>query len=449
MASAAGAERAPEIAHVFPGFPTDGPRIITRENFDPKKTEVLAWAPAEARRAEVPHVEPQVVVYTEAPVKDQAAKKVLTEPAFLLGHSWHNKSWQSQIDACVARLKELPAGKRGIAMGGWFVSPLFTFNAFHGYTPQWFPRPDWPGVKPLPAIDPVADFERGHVLPDWEIARLKPLGDAIKGAGLKVDYIYLDVENIYGYWTLPADVRRRILKSPAARAFFPAHLREMTEGGVEPSDLSRPATRDYVQRLNAHGQSLCVRAIEQVLKGSGVATTTTTVINFNTTKPGGFPIYDPNAWISVGDSVPDHLTSSPCLYLATGVHRFPPPKLSKDPLWNAFIEDINKVRSLVHLGPVIPTMQTCQRTPARDWLVEKTIGHVLRTGVTTIDLFNPAECKNGGEEAFANWIVMHRDHASATRQLLKEVPLDADEVRTGDFVTVYEDFVKAAKSQQK
>jgi hypothetical protein len=77
---------APEIAHVFPDFPTEGPRIITGENFDPKKTEVLIWTPADlkaeellkllgdeeralpttppadARRAEVLDVEPQVIV---------------------------------------------------------------------------------------------------------------------------------------------------------------------------------------------------------------------------------------------------------------------------------------------------------------------------------------------------------------------------------------------------
>lgn len=82
----------PEIAHVFPDFPCEGPRIITGENFEPGRTEVLIWEPpavakaedllqsvgddelplpaappAEARRAEVWDVEKQVIVASLGP----------------------------------------------------------------------------------------------------------------------------------------------------------------------------------------------------------------------------------------------------------------------------------------------------------------------------------------------------------------------------------------------
>jgi hypothetical protein len=82
---------APEIAHVFPDFPHDGPRIITGENFELGKTELWLWTPpavneaqllerlgdserslpetppADARRAEVLDVERQVIVANLGP----------------------------------------------------------------------------------------------------------------------------------------------------------------------------------------------------------------------------------------------------------------------------------------------------------------------------------------------------------------------------------------------
>lgn len=381
-------------------------------------------------------------VFVEFQPKDQKLTPEIITPVILKGYSFNQDTWQSQIDAAVKDLKSRPAGQRAICMGGWFVSPLFNTKGA-GFTAPYFPRPGWPGVGILANADPVSDYERGFISATWETNRLRPLADALKQAGITLDYIYLDVENFYSYWTLDPDTRAKIIASSSARAVMPESLLDLTPNGQEPSgSLGDPTVRQYIEEFNDYGRCLCTLAMRRAIRGSGLESDTTTVVNYLAFR-GAFPLYDANGWRSDSAYVPDRKTSCPSLYLDTGVFRYPPPQLSKHPLWNAFIENVNHARSCAMMGPTVPVLTTCQLTPEKAYLTGQLVGHLFRTGITTIGLFNPPEC--GSETLISDAVQAHIKGASTSRLSLAEIPLDADEVITGDLVTRYSDFMKIVK----
>lgn len=73
--------------------------------------------------------------------------------------------------------------------------------------------------------------------------------------------------------------------------------------------------------------------------------------------------------------------------------------------------------------------------------MEQLLGHAIRTGARRFMMFHP-HASAADERAVAEILERHEDAAPHDRVTLPEIPLDVDEIVTGDFRTDYSEFLR-------
>ena len=388
-----------------------------------------------------------VRVFVEHPIgdRDDLTLAVLTEPYFFRGAAWPEagqdapKSMERQADEAVAYWKTMPPGYRAACWGGWFFTPLV--------------EPRWHGFADLPLADPMKDF-RNKAISNvaWETARLRVVAERAEKAGITIDFNYFDFESGYNAWGWPGEAETaRIVADTEARRRFSAALRLATSDKTAPA-WGQPKAYEWKVEFTRYTGAMNAAAMRTALAESGLRAVSTTIVNYEFTNVGGFTAYDANGWpVGLLDQTLDKArTSCPSVYLGSGRHRLSSPALAKDPLWNALIENVNRIRSLLAVGggAVVPVVSACEWSPARAVASEALIAHGVRSGVSTWNLWNPPDCRGAGQErAIAGMFARHARWAPAKRRVLPEIPLDAEAIDTDGFVTTYAAFLAAARPE--
>jgi len=165
---------------------------------------------------------------------------------------------------------------------------------------------------------------------------------------------------------------------------------------------------------------------------------------------GTFQTFDVNGWplaqVRVGD------WSSPACYVGSWGRRQNTPESNrkKDPSWNRFLDCINFVRSAVAFdGQCMPWISyrswvEGNRAPTPvQWLWNQHLLHTVATGVDRMIYWNQKGTFPATDEednALGDLIAMVAQADRVVRQL-PEIPMDADEVTTGDVTTRYADYI--------
>ena len=170
-----------------------------------------------------------------------------------------------------------------------------------------------------------------------------------------------------------------------------------------------------------------------------------------------FQIYDPNGWERFSD--PGRLFSnwsSPALYLVPGNrHDF---GRKKHPCWNRFLDNLNAVRSCI-AGNIAPQVAPWISNPSYSgdgphahrnpdsmrWLWSEQLRHTHATGVETFLFWNPEDVRTPNaiaDNQFASQLFTDLSARPTSRHVLSEIPLDADQVISGNYITTYSEFEK-------
>ena len=282
-----------------------------------------------------------------------------------------------------------------------------------------------------------------------------------------VDRIVLDYEDGISLWhtigTIPdgrlrIDAAQRVLSNPAAAARLPEAVRRVTPEALASPHAARAAYEAWndwaaTELKQAIRSSLCDLATREL----GYCPPTT---NYGDIRPG-FPIYDFHGWRLPDTAVGEQ--SSPSCYLGTLGNRYLGWK--KDVRWNRFIDNLNAVRSASAKGPVVPWVSSplfndSPPAPAakgaagidgdEGWLWEQMVRHMHATGVSEFLYWNPGPPYRSAAVAASEDALAARTFNSLSAAPLRRadwlpIPLDAGDVRTGDVVTRYEQFLQQIK----
>lgn len=275
--------------------------------------------------------------------------------------------------------------------------------------------------------------------------------ERIKKHGATIARIVLDYEMDMGYWstvgTFPAgEPRTNAVQDMLDWKPSLARLSEQLQRTPDDEFSDRETIIEWDRWAAPQARAAVIKAIcypaKQVF-GDAPAIT-----NYEWNR-SSFPVFDRETW-----PVPDQaLTeeSSPELYCWGGARYA---NLNKSPRWNRLIDCLNYVRSAKPIGPVLPWVGSPiydpgNPEPHRGGSIEwwKTLmRHLHFSGVKDVLYHNPDPSTTAEMEKLASEFVGELNTCQPCCELkLEEIPLDADEIRTGCCVTWYQGFEEGAK----
>lgn len=346
--------------------------------------------------------------------------------------SAHGRSPEQAADAIVETMRRQPRGRRALRL----------FNIEHPNR-----RAEMFNLDDLPRA--VVEGPRTDGARDWCLgcfARLRRLG-------LRPDRIILDVEGGHSPWRFfqsrGSRVRamREILASPAARAALPPEAQDV------PAEAYRPGgAREAIQAMMDWAAQRMHEALREavVAPAADVWGEAPPTSNYNDIEPA-FDLFDPNVWRLPPGSVDGW--SSPSCYLYRNGPRYA--RREHEPRWNRFVDCCNFVRSCL-TGPgeglaawiSLPHFNGPNRPWDGDpWLWGEFLRHGAAAGARTWLLWNPSSIApdNATWTRHTDAAFMHLsqlDLQPPPPEALTPIELDVDEVRTGETVTTYAEFLQ-------
>lgn len=383
---------------------------------------------------------PNVRIMTECPLAstDLFVQAIITDTPRIVGYptnpaTEHLLPDQAMIQAAVVKLLAQPKGLRFVSFGDWFFDSLISPNSFNIW-------PDMAGWQGSPAL---LTYQKGaYQNLQFEVRRLTKVANALKAAGIVLDGACWDWESAWNYWPLADTLIPTIVADDQVRAVWPSILSALTPGKVV-LPWGTPECRNFIIEFNKWSMVLAENAMWYVFASSSLMDVMPVAHNFAWRKSGRFESYDLNGWPDdTGTTIDQSGTSNVVAYLSIG-QRIRDGGWKKSPLWNALIDDINRVRSVATTGSFVVTLRADSELdkPGALLATEYLIAHALRTGCTLFDLFNPGpdapELIAKRELAIAKIFAKHAAYVSPRPMDLPEIPLDADAIQTGSYVTSY------------
>ncbi|HLL87838.1 MAG TPA: hypothetical protein VK324_00895 [Tepidisphaeraceae bacterium] len=276
----------------------------------------------------------------------------------------------------------------------------------------------------------------------------------LRQLGADVDRVVIDYEDGLSVWhTIAAkdtDATKRIaaaravLEDAAARRQLSDEVRQL-----RPEDFASHAPPQAYAAWNRWAAPQVPAAIRRAVADSAdrMSGRPVPVTNYEDVRPS-FDVFDVNGWQMIPAAVGGE--SSPSCYLGPGGNRYR--GRAKDPRWNRFIDHLNVVRSCAANGPVVPWVSPPTydgdgnpADPRGAWLWEQLVRHLHATGVREFLYWNPGHPYRPREsivpeDRSAAAVFGALPPAASAPAALPPLPLDADEVVTGDVVTRYRDF---------
>lgn len=377
---------------------------------------------------------PPLLALTDSPLLDPQHPEVaryLQFTAFFNGYKVSQAREQAAL--LTEELDRTPPGRRTL-------QPFYIL----AFQMDWAKNPD----------AAIRALENGEIDVREETRTLAPLGHMLKDRGVTLDTIYCDNENDLS-WTLPRELLSRIYKNPRCRERFPAPLCDFDYDRLQ---FMSPEYHRWLIHWGNYAQKIKINALRKVLIESELlplSLSPTTATNFNALRTS-FRVYDYNGWEIEYQDLIDHRTSCPVCMIGPQGQRYQ--NRQHSPWWNGFIDALNHARTCAARGPILPVIRECARPrdtthppalrtppaephPTAPWLVDQLIGHLIRTGARTFMFFH-AHVTRADEYAVAAAMKRHEHAAPAALPTLPEIPLDVDEIVTGDFRTTYSDFLK-------
>lgn len=302
-------------------------------------------------------------------------------------------------------------------------------------------------LYPSKGADPLAIFERGVVPTQKSIAMLRPLSEELKKRRIPIDLIFMDNEGGFGFFEIGQAKIRRIMRSARAKRRMPPEVRALNVNHLQ---HGHPNFANAGRVWTEYANKLKFDAIKKVVTGAGLfdirpsrraQPQSPSSVNFWSVKPT-WPIYDYNGW-ELRDTSIDGRSSGPSCYVGTPGGRYA--NRVHHWIWNDLINILNQVRSclaapgrVVH--PVISHPWLCH-----PWIYEQMIAHMVRTGINWSQnkcafLYWNAHNPNLNDPIVAD-IMQRHDLAYPLQRNLPEIPLDTDQIVTGDYVTTYGQFL--------
>lgn len=311
-------------------------------------------------------------------------------------------------------------------------------------------------------VDAVAIYERGALDVTRDTQRLAELGWRLERRGIVLDLVFCDNENTLTPWELGDEPVRNIYKSDRAKARMSPELR-----GFDPTSLvfMSKEYHEWMIHLGRHAQAIKMDALRKALCDSGVLSpwagrpgqAHTRACNYNCFQTS-FRCFDLNGW-EIDWPEPSHglidgRTGCPVAYPSDKGFRYK--DRAHHPLWNCFIDCLNHARSAAAVTDILPVIRDPMKArgqakgtvdPGGRWLSDQLIGHLVRTGASRFMLFH-VPCSAADDVAIAEILQKHEEAAIPTTPMgprgtaLPEIPLDVDEVVTGDWKTTYSEFLK-------
>lgn len=383
---------------------------------------------------------PNVRIMTEVPLAstDPFVRAIITDTPRIVGYptnpaTEHLLPDQAMIQAAVAKLLAQPKGLRFVCFSDWFFNSLISPDSFNVW-------PDMVGWQGSPAL---LTYQKGaYQNLQFEVRRLTKVANALKAAGIVLDGACWDWESAWNYWPLADTLIPTIVADEQVRAVWPSILTALTPGKVV-LPWNTPECRNFIIEFNQWSMGLAANAMWKATSLSGLVDVMPVAHNFAWRQGGRFGSYDLNGWPdNTAVTMDISCTSNVVAYLSIG-QRIRDGGWKKSPLWNALIDDINRVRSVATTGSFVVTIAADDNwdKPGTPQATESLIAHALRAGCTMFDLFNPGSAIPGAqaarELAIAKIFAKHAAYVSPKPLDLPEIPLDADAIQTGSCVTSY------------
>lgn len=316
-------------------------------------------------------------------------------------------------------------------------------------------------------VDVIKIYEQDGLDVTRDTRGLAELAWRLERRGVTLDLIFCDNENSLTPWEFGDQKFKELYRSDAARARMPEVLREF-----DPSKLTFMSKEyhEWMIHLNRHAQRLKMNALRKALCDSGLLSPwagkpgaghpPTRSCNYNCFQTS-FRCFDLNGW-EIDWPAPEHglidgRTGCPVAYPSEKGFRYK--DRAHHPIWNCFIDCLNHARSAAAVTDILPVIRDPikARGQAKDtvdpggrWLSDQLIGHLVRTGASRFMLFH-VPCSAADDVALAEIFQKHEAAAIPATPLtgvgprgaaLPEIPMDVDEVVTGDWKTTYSEFLK-------
>lgn len=296
-------------------------------------------------------------------------------------------------------------------------------------------------------VDITRIYETGVIDVSRDVAVMAELGARLAARGVELDLVYCDNEDGLSPWNVGIERLKAVYRSPAALERMPERLRLFD---VEKIKFPSPEYHDWLLHLGPYIEAIRVEALRKAIYDSGVAdpaSNRTAACNFHVIRTS-FRVYDYNGWEIENRALIDGRTSCPVAYPGGSGQRHR--GREHHAVWNSLIDCLNHARSAGAVSDIVPVVREALRRkdqpagtvdPGGRWLLDQLIGHLVRTGASRFMMFH-AHASAADDLAMAETLQRHEEAAPATNPTLPEVPLDVDEVVTGDWRTTYSDFLR-------
>lgn len=298
-----------------------------------------------------------------------------------------------------------------------------------------------------PSVDITRIYETGVIDVSRDVAVMAELGTRLSDRGIELDLVYCDNEDGLSPWNVGIQRLKEVYKSPAARERMPQDLRSF-----DPETLKFPSREyhDWLLKLGPYVEGIRVEALRKAIYDSGVArpaSARTSACNFHVIRTS-FRVYDLNGWEIENRALIDGRTSCPVAYPGGSGQRHR--GREHHAVWNSFVDCLNYARSAGAVSQIVPVVREALRRrgqpadavdPGGRWLLDQLIGHLVRTGASRFMMFH-AHASAADDVAMAEILQHHDGAAPGVNPSLPAIPLDVDEVVTGDWRTTYSDFLR-------
>ncbi len=407
------------------------PRTRRDEPAPPGPTPPTRNAGDSAPQRIAPSVNGRVLIFTDSPPladHDPRVRRYMQDMPQL--NLYRENELPAQADRLAAQLERTPEGRRAI-------------HPFYILARQ-LKAAEYP-------VDAVGIYERGSIDATRDTAGMAHLAQRLAARGVRLDLVYCDCETDLTPWTLGDERLREVYRSPAARARMPERLREFD---VERLKFMSAEYHEWMIHLVPYAESIRAAALRRAIVDSGLSeppewSDRTTLVNYHMFRTS-FRVYDYNGWEIETKALVDHRTSCPVLYPGPRGHRYR--DRAHHAVWNNLIDCINHCRTATATSRILPVIREHLRVqgqaagtvdPGARWLMEQLLGHAIRAGADRFMMFHYL-ASAADDAAVAEIIERHAEALPVgdARPVLPEIPLDVDEIVTGDLRTGYSEFLE-------
>lgn len=295
-------------------------------------------------------------------------------------------------------------------------------------------------------IDITRIYETGVIDVSRDVTVMAELDLRLANRGIDLDLIYCDNEDGLSPWSVGIERLKAVYRSPAALERMPERLRSFD---VEHLKLLSREHHDWLLHLGPYIEAIRVEALRKAIYDSGVAnpaSNRTAACNFHVMRTS-FRVYDLNGWEIENQALIDGRTSCPVAYPGGSGQRHR--GRVHHAVWNSFIDCVNYSRSAAATSAILPVIREPLRRagqaantvdPGGRWLMDQLMGHLIRTGASRYMFFH-AHASAADDIAIAEIMRDHEEALPGARPVLPEIPLDVDEVVTGEWRTTYAEFL--------